>query len=292
MKKVELDIDTTNVEEIRQEMYDKIMSHKSFVKLLEEKGATPEIIKNNVGLLNDYLESYLSVEKCRKAGHCVSDEKHHALTIQIDAPFVTVERHLCPVYLESQSLAMRFIVRDFPENYLDLRVEDLPARRGFAAFIRELMKVLKGDIYFIYAYGTAGIGKLKTTIPFVTKMLEDDKNKTAGVVNFPAFVRASIADYYDKKDIVDSYLQHYIDLDVLVLDNFGNEEVNKIVIESIIFPLLAARVRQKKPTIILAGLSTNDLRSLYVGRSVRGHQIVDLIKANIKEEIYLQSTKL
>ena len=33
MKKVELDIDTTNVEEIRQEMYDKIMSHKSFVKL-------------------------------------------------------------------------------------------------------------------------------------------------------------------------------------------------------------------------------------------------------------------
>jgi hypothetical protein len=77
-----------------------------------------------------------------------------------------------------------------------------------------------------------------------------------------------------------------------VLDNFGNEEVNKIVIESIIFPLLAARVRQKKPTIILAGLSTNDLRSLYVGRSVRGHQIVDLIKANIKEEIYLQGTKL
>ena len=31
---------------------------------------------------------------------------------------------------------------------------------------------------------------------------------------------------------------------------------------------------------------------VYVGRSVRGHQIVDLIKANIKEEIYLQGTKL
>ena len=74
-------------------------------------------------------------------------------------------------------------------------------------------------------------------------MLEDDKNKT-GSCQFPLLLEYQLL-ITTIKDIVDSYLQHYIDLDVLVLDNFGNEEVNKIVIESIIFPLLAARVRQK-----------------------------------------------
>ncbi|OQC11352.1 MAG: Primosomal protein DnaI [Tenericutes bacterium ADurb.Bin087] len=292
MKKVDFDIDTTDVKNARHEMYVEMTAHKAFMRHLAELGATSATIENNVGLLYDYFESYLSVAECQKAGHCINEEKHHAVTITINGASVFVERHMCPVFLESQQLVMRFLVRDFPENYLDLKISDIPKRQSFALYMRELMNVLKGETYLIYAYGMTGIGKLKTAIPFVTHMLNDDKSKTAGVLDFPAFVRSSIADYFEKKESVDTYLQHYIDLDVLVLDGFGNEEINKLVIESIIFPLLSARIRQKKPTIILAGVSINDLRSLYLGRSVRGQQIVDLIRSNIKDEIYLQGTTL
>lgn len=286
-----------NKEEIkatRKAMYDKFKADKSFMKSLEKKGVTEEMIWHNVGLLNDYFDSLQSVEKCRQAGRCINEDKHHALTLEVTPPFIAVERHLCPMYLESQDLFLRFSVRDFPDSYLDLHPKDLKNqdRENFADYIKELFKLMNGKTHLIYAYGLPGIGKLQGAVPFVKKMLEMDKTKTAGVVNFPAFVSNATADYFNNKETVISFINHYIDLDILVLDNFGNETVNQIVIEAIIFPLLSARIRQKKSTIIIAGLNLDGLRGLYAGRGVRGNQIVDLIVSNINEEIYLGGTPL
>ncbi|MGI6734768.1 MAG: hypothetical protein ACOX3C_01080 [Bacilli bacterium] len=294
MRKVDLEVKHDDLVTVRKEMYDRIMQNKAFVNLLKEQGATPETITNNVGALNDYLDAYLSVEDCKKAGHCLNNDKYHALHLEINAPFVSLERQMCPVYFKSQEVLMRFVVKDFPENYIDLKIEDLPRRRGFAAYMRELMSLLRGDNFLVYASGLSGIGKLQTAVSFVMRMLEEDKDKRAGVVDFPAFIREYASDYYGNKAVIDSHIDQYVSLDILIINGFGNEENNKLIRESIVFPLISARIQQKKPTILLAEITIDELSNLYdfTNRDVRARQIINLIKANIVEEIYLQGTKL
>lgn len=292
--KFKIKMKTDDLAAARKELLAKIENHEALQRILRALEVDAETVSENIGLLTDYLISLDEVEACKKAGKCLQNGAYHAYSISFDNNHLSIAPESCPVFFKAQKSQMRYIYRDFPDEYLALRVKDIPARAGFAGYLRELVSFYQGESALIFASAPSGIGALRYALSFFNQILEEKDEVTGGVVDYQAFIRENASDYYKQKEELDQHLAQLQKLDYLLIHNFGNEEINKLVRDAFTFPLLNERIKQKKPTIILSELTLNDIRYLhdYTGKDVRIRQIIEAIRKNIKEEFILTGTKL
>lgn len=293
MKKLEVNKKRENISEIKQEMLALLFNNQELMTELRLLNVDDETIANSVGALSEYVETKSEVAKCLKAGKCLHKDYFHNYSLRFDKPYISLVPTACPAFQNSHKVRSRLKFNDFPGDYFNVNIEDLPSRRNFAPYLKSLVGMLKGEINAIYACGETGIGSLNYAVSFLKKTLEIHESATGGVFNLPSFIREYAGDYYNNKLEIDNYLSNLISVDYLIIDRFGNEETNKLIRDAIIYPLISERISLKKPTIILSELTLDEVKRLYdyTGQEVRANQIINTIRGAIKEEIYLTGTK-
>ncbi|MDY0214221.1 MAG: hypothetical protein RBS24_01630 [Bacilli bacterium] len=293
-KKYNVSIDRSDLNKVKAELLKNIEGHAELQTILKSLNISKDIIKENLGLLSDYLDSLEEVKACKEAGKCLKHGEYHAYKLQVDGSFLSLTPESCPVAFNAQKGMMRYQFRDFPDEYLSLRIKDNPARHGFSGFLRELIAFYKGESHLVYVDAPSNIGVLRYAVSFMNQILDEKNDVSGAVVDYQILIREHASDYYKQKEELDTLLSQLTNVDYLVIHNFGNEEINKLVRDAFTFPLITERIKQKKPTIILSELSLNDIRYLhdYTGKDVRINQIIQAIKRNIKEEFTLKGTAL
>ena len=282
------------LKKIRREIKAALKKHEELQLILKSLNIDEPMVDANLGLLADYADSLDEVKACREAGKCLHNGGYHAYKLIVDRQYLSLVPETCPVYYESQKAFLRYRFRDFPQEFMNYRIKDNPRRPGFAGFMRELAAFYKQKSNLIFASAPFDAGALRYAVSVFNQIVDEMPEVTAAVIDFPYFIREHAGDFYRQKEELDTLLNQLIEIDYLLIHNFGNEEINKLVRDAFTFPLIKERIRLKKPTIILSELSLNDIRYLhdYTGKDVRTRQIIEAIRNNIKEEFSLKGIAL
>ena len=99
------------------------------------------------------------------------------------------------------------------------------------------------------------------------------------------FISENMVDFFNNRANVDRLVNILSEVDYLVLNHFGNEEISELSRSAITMPLLSARDSQGKATIILSSIDLNELEVLHQSgknNQVRARQLIEIIRDNIK----------
>lgn len=294
MSKIYSDKNPQELSNVRKELKRTLKKHTELQLVLKSLNLSEEIVDRNLALLADYADSLDEVKACREKGECLHNGAYHAFRLEVDGSFLALVPETCPVYYEKNKALLRYRFHDFPQVYLPYRIKDNPRRAGFAPFMRELVQFYKKEANLIYASAAHDSGLLRYGVSVINQILEEEENTTAAIIDYPSFMREHASDFYRQKEELDSLLEQLINVDYLLLNDFGNEELNKLVRDAFTFPLIKERIRLKKPTIILSELALDDLQNIHYfsGKDIRIRQIIDAIRSNIKEEFTLKGIAL
>lgn len=262
-----------------------LQADKAFIKHLQTLNIDAALIEKNKEPLIVYYESYKSVAACKKAGKCINDDGYHAINLERNGEHIFINYELCPLLAAHELLYARFAYNDFPERYAHVTLDDIVSRDGQETYLMALAKLLDNKENTVYVYGPHGRGKLIIALATINRLLDRHPDKTAGVIDFRAFVQEHSVDYYENKIAAAQAMERLLHLDVLIVRNFGNEESNKLTRDVFSYPLVSERIKAGKKTIFISDVSISDLQGLYdpTRRDVRIKHLVDLLRENAQE---------
>lgn len=288
------DIKLTNVDDLYDIELKRVLNNKQLLAQLAERGITADMIDGNLGNILDYENTH---EQCRQFHINNGDTPCGTQLIELYFDGEKILRQLgqCPHQLRVDQLRARFIYSDFPHTWMNVRLSHVDVQRSRAPFLAELLSLVKGEKKWIYGFGAAGRGKSYMSVAALNEIALQQENATFAFVDFPTFISENMVDFFNNRANVDRLVNILSEVDYLVLNHFGNEEISELSRSAITMPLLSARDSQGKATIILSSIDLNELEVLHQSgknNQVRARQLIEIIRDNIKAPIAVTGAKI
>lgn len=288
------EIKVGDIDKLYQEELKRVLKDEKLLNMLLERGITKDMVKGNLGNILDFEDTHLECENFHKKH---GDKPCNTQIVELQNIAGAVVRQLgqCPHQIRLDKMRMRYLYHDFPSEWIKNRMSTIDMQKNRASLVSELLNMKKGDKAWIYVYGMSGRGKAFIVVSALNDIAELNKEATFAFVDYPQLVADNMVDYYNNRARVDQVVQSLIDVDYLVLNNFGNEELSDIVKSALTMPLLSNRDANQKTTILISQISLDELEQLHKsGKNnlVRARQLVNIIRDNIKSPINLVGAKI
>lgn len=291
MEKIKVDINVESSTDILNKMYEDYLSCPQAIRYLSKIGLTNEqIIKDNIAKIWDFVSDLKYCAKCPGIEKCQKENPLFVTKVTYKSGYVDREITPCKQYLKRVQLNNQFLIRDFDEEILNVKLSELDKtkeRMEIVSLYYEFKE--KGINNWIYVAGRQNTGR-----SYTASVLASDaaKNNLGPIIfaNSPRRINELTDMYFNDKDRFKKELDRFIDVPILILDDFGNEVKNDIVRDAIVFPIISNRANKKLITIFTSDFNINDLISLYSTNKagqIRGDQIKKILKGMCKKEINL-----
>ena len=267
-------------------MLDEMLNDPRFRAILEKKGITREDIIKNFGLVRSCYEDMTTCDNCPGYDKCPKEENPHYMS---ELTFVGDQLSRitspCPKQEEKDALNENYLFSDFPSEWKEKKVETLsksktvqkvllPLRKGSSNSFKGLYYVKgeegSGKSYIVALFCNWASRKGKK-IAFIDASRRIDELKNSSIVDKEGFERTFAT---------------LVDVDILVIDSFGNEFKTDYIRDKILRPLFQERVRNEKMTIFTSEYSYDDLTEMYaIGKStakgnlLQGESFVKIISS-------------
>jgi primosomal protein DnaI len=288
MEKLKVDMPISEDQEILEKMKIAFENCPSAIRHLNDLKVPPEVIDRNLPKIFDFVSDINYCKKCPGVKNCQKERPLLVTRITYHNGYLDRELSPCPEFLKRLSFEKQFIVRDFPDDWLDYDLRSLDKSEARKQLIAQYMKYTKdGNNQWMYLYGGPNSGRT-----FSAAILTIDiARKNLGLIcflNSSQRIRELGDLLYRDKGKFQKELDRYSNIPVLVLDDFGNEFKNDLIRDAIIFPIISARANKKLLTIITSDFTIAEIVTLYStskAGALRAKQIGGLIKSTAKEEI-------
>lgn len=283
------DIDAFYAQELKR-----VLADQTLLNELAKRGITQEMVNGNLGNILDFERTHL---ECDTFHHIHGDKPCNTQLVELAYENGRIIRKLgqCHHQIKLDQMRLRYLFADFPASWINNRIKNIDTQRTRAPLLQELLNLIKGDKHWLYVYGRSGRGKTYMVVSALNELVEKNPEMSFAVIDFPQFVSENMVDYFANRAQVDYLVTALSNVDYLVINKFGNEELNEMVRNAITMPLLSNRDSNGKVTIILSTLSLEELESLHKSgknNQVRARQLVETIKDNIKSPIELGGAKV
>ena len=281
-----------------QQMKEALYACPSVVKFCKDQGMTEEVMEQNITKIYDFVRDVNYCRKCPGLKQCKKDNAY--LNTKITYSYGVVDTQLipCKEILKRVSFERQFVVRDFPDEWLDVIMSDINKSQSKTIAMEAYMKYLRNeDTSWLYLTGGIGSGK-----SFFAAALSIDLAKRALKGKAPiCFINASkrILELSElnkqKSEDCKKKLELYSTVPVLVIDDFGHEYKNEFTRDAIVNEIITTRCNKKLFTIITSNFGLDEIEVLYStsnAGAIMAKQIVKTIKAMCKKEIDLGDLKL
>ncbi|MGI6644344.1 MAG: hypothetical protein ACOX28_01045 [Bacilli bacterium] len=285
----EITVDEEKLEEIVNELKNDAL----LVASLKEKDIPLELIDANLAYFIDYANTLHNCP-CKDKDNCVLTNKYTPTDLTFENGSLQRKMGLCPLLMKNAAFKNRYLKSDFPEDWLDIRLEDINVTEKRAEYLKALINLKNGSKEWLYVYGPDGRGKLFMALSLINSLLEENQDLKAAVINYPQFIIEKTSDYFANKASIDKELSELSEVDFLILRDFGNEEINSLVVESITLPLVQQISRNGGVVIFLGNLSLDRLKMVYKTKpksKIRNEQLLSYIEDNIDKPIHLTGTR-
>lgn len=183
------------------------------------------------------------------------------------------------------ALGRACIPADFKDKSFESFIADTPELEqalGLAKRFVSGWKKAKAEGYGLFFYGNPGTGKSHLAISIIKALLPDVTALYTRVPDMISYIRAMWR--ADSETSSYAAIRHFVDLDLLVLDELGVQSGSANE-QALLFEVLDARLAENRPTIFLSNLSPKDLRPII------GERLVDRIKGKCVPQRFIGESR-
>ncbi len=298
MKKVTIPLSHHSSDDLdifRQQEIERLSKDKFFQAITKELEVTLEESLLYVDLFMDYCEDAHYCEQCPGFNQCHKANRHLQFAlVRKDEHIERTLRH-CPIMQRIRTTDKSFLVRDFSDDWCgrflsDTGCYDLSEERR--PFIKKMVGIITSKSSTgIYLYGNPRIGKSYLISLFAQSLIKNNPGRYCCFLDCPTRIRQLNDLSFMNKEQFNATLEMYMNVDYLVLDDFGDEYKNDYIRDMIIYPLLSYRLKEKKPTYFTSHYSLKQIKVMYgdkLASKIKSNQLCELIRTIVEEESHLE----
>lgn len=290
MEKVRMTLKISNndLDEYRKELFNKILNDPNY-KVIVDEGFSNEEIYKNVTKFDEFLEDLKIAQKIKTYDDCKAFNKFERIILYRNGDII--EKQFIPLipYQDYLDAIKKFVIRDIPSGDEEAKWKDLPT--GIKKFIAQKVK----ENEWVYLYGAVRSGRSYAASAMANhKYIKECE--TIAFLNCPLRFKELSELYFKDSPYFKELMNEYSNVDYLVLDDFGSEYKNELIRDSILIPLLKARITNKKITSFTSDFKIDDVRRLYTfkkdNNTIMLDQLMDLLQNNCGKEIITSNLTL
>ena len=290
MEKVNMTIREKIEKELNKEL-EKSLKDNDFCSLIKRcKLPKEEVLKNNTKLM-DTVDELKNCKECEGLFMCKNKLEGHVLYPEYDGSLKFV---FMPCKFQKE-LEKKIHEKENKLNEIsNARIKDIDINDSKRAKVikwlmnfynnYEKVNTLKG----LYLHGSFGSGKTYL-IAAILNELEKNKNASIEIVYFPEVLRNMKEDF----SLVQDKVNYYQNVDILLIDDIGAENVTEWGRDEILGTILQYRMNNKLTTFFTSNLTIEELENnLAITRNsedkVKARRIIERIK-QLTEDMELVS---
>lgn len=287
---------SNDLEQYKDEKLKELYQDPYFLEFLKQYDLPKEMVRDSLGIFLDYVDDQHYCEKCPGIEKCAKKVPCMVAIPVIEETGIERKMQMCPKMFARRNIEKKLLVYDFPQEWLandifsqsdvDYVKNRLDILKSLTSLVEETSKE------WIYLYGGPRLGKSYLVASFLVTYLKKHPTKRGAFLDSSMRIKElSDLSFIDKNQF-QQVLNSYIDIDVLVLDDFGSGYMSDFIRDTVVYPILNQRLKDKKLTIFVSKIPLKKLETYLSGKSASGKiqagQIVDIIRAMIKKEIQLE----
>lgn len=261
-----------------EENIQKAMQDKEFVALINKFKITPDVLKRNTSKFENVVWECKNCQKCKGLYACQNSFEGHFMYPKI------LENRLYFSYIpcKYQKQVENKITND--KKLANITMKDIDTKD------KKQLKVIKWmDEFYenfdlaknnkgLYLHGSFGSGKT-FLLTALLNQLALKKNISVSIVYLADMLRDLKEDWEDFA----GKMNHYMNVDILLIDDIGAEKVTEWGRDEILGTILQSRMNNEKTTFFTSNLTINELEehlSLASGNvdKVKSRRIIERIK--------------
>lgn len=244
----------------------KVNSDNSYNSIIEEyinetKKKLPgyDIDINNVNDFNKMLEEQENCSKCKDKNSCVNTQKGFYVDY-VNGSF-TFSRCKYMAFDRNSCVTNYFL----PEKLLSVTLDDYDinteSRKKIYDYVKKLILDLKdgNPVKGLTLYGGFSIGKTYT-LAVISSMLCDNNIKHI-IAYFPDLATKLRSDYYSDKDSYEDLINDLKSTKVLLLDDFGSENMTDWLRDEVLGPIINYRMSMNLPVFMTSNVEPKELKT-------------------------------
>lgn len=269
------------IEQYRSIVIDELLTDPMILAFLKENNLDSSFVADHIVGFIQMADENKPCQNCKGYAKCAKKPKGFITTFIKSDEGYEVSYRKCPKYLEYEPLLDNYDYLDIPteewlENSLSNVVQN-PQRKKFISLAVQLLQNQTDT--GLYVYGKSGVGKSYLTIALINDLIRIDSLK-ASFVNVRAFIEDCKQSLDNKNNYIANQISSLQNIDILVLDDLGNERVSEWS-ANIIYDIVDYRYRNHLLTFYTSNYSLNELESVYEKAKVS--RLVYTISSSSKE---------
>ena len=294
VKNLNIKSDDSLIEQMKEALH----ACEGAYKFLKSLGMSDQVMEENITKIYDFVRDVNYCRKCPGIKKCKKDNAY--LNTKITYTYGVVDTQLipCKEILKRVSFERQFLVRDFPDEWLDVVMGDIDKSKPKAEAGDTYMKYLRNeDTSWIYLKGGIGSGKSYFAAALsidLAKRTIKGKCPICFINSAQRFLELSDLNK-QKSDDFKKKLELYSTVPVLIIDDFGHGSRNDFIRDAIINEIITTRCNKKLFTIFTSNFTLDEIEVLYSttnAGAIMSKQIVKTIRMMCKKEIDLGDLKL
>lgn len=268
-------------ENILNDKYNELKNNPDFITLINKFKISETEIKNNLSSLEDTLNELHNCKKCPGLSECKNKIKGYVYYPENKESFLCFGYAKCKKLKEYENILNE---KDENNELKNARMKDIDVSdKNRIELIKFLKKFydeynIKSSPKGLYLHGSFGSGKT-FLLACLLNELEIKKNISYEIVYYPELLRTLKEDL----SLVESKVSYYSNVEILVIDDIGAENVTNWGRDEILGTILQERMNKHKTTFFTSNLDINELeKHLSCSKdnvdNVKARRIIERIK--------------
>lgn len=270
-----------------------LLAKKEIKDIIKKLNVTEEEFDYYLGYFLSYYEDRECCKCCKNLDSCSKDVKGTILKL-VRKEDDTIEREytLCPAREEQRKLKNNYLIRDFNDDLLKIDIDNMENKKGRFEYEKKVLEIDSTDSKNgMFVYGPSSSGKSYPLIALCNEFVKDDK--TCAFVDVKTYVETLKNSFGDNKEII-RLMDAVKKVDILVLDNLGEEKQTEWVRDDVISSIIDYRSKSNALTFITSCYTLEELEKMYnvaktnmeMGK-IKAKKFVEKIKAICPNVIYI-----
>lgn len=264
MEKIKVDVNVELNQDTLDELRSVVFSSKAVEYLKIKYNLKNDEIEKNIGVLYDFVKDREYCVACPGLEKCTKANSGLCTDIIVKNGKIESKISPCPEYLKKMSLTGKFVIKDFPEEWLDDNPANINQNNTRRAIMSKFITAIKNKTSdWIYIKNVEGSGASYLAAMLSIYAAKKDCYPIC-FINAKKTFEELASDYYKDKESFFYTFRKILNCKILVIDGFGEENKNNLVRDEIVLPLLCYRKDHNLMTYINSGFSINDLAISYM----------------------------
>lgn len=268
-------------ENILNDKYNELKNNPDFITLINKFKISETEIKNNLSSLEDTLNELHNCKKCPGLSECKNKIKGYVYYPENKESFLCFGYAKCKKLKEYENILNE---KDENNEIKNARMKDIDVSdKNRIELIKFLKKFydeynIKSSPKGLYLHGSFGSGKTFLLACLLNELVIK-KHILYEIVYYPELLRTLKEDL----SLVESKVSYYSNVEILVLDDIGAENVTNWGRDEILGTILQERMNKHKTTFFTSNLDINELeKHLSCSKdnvdNVKARRIIERIK--------------